>query len=95
MASLLAPGSDPAAPLPAYTVARLPRTTRIVTGSRRIGALVTLRSPAAVLLRDTALTIGGLLPDRFLLGRSAPTYNWQAPALGGQASVPFECQGGA
>ncbi|MFJ2579127.1 FAD-dependent monooxygenase [Kitasatospora aureofaciens] len=85
LAAGIGAGSDPAAALPAYTAARLPRTTRIVTGSRRIGALVALRSPAAVLLRDAALTVGGLLPDRALLSRTAPTYNWQAPVLGGAA----------
>ncbi|MER7751837.1 FAD-dependent monooxygenase [Kitasatospora sp. NPDC097643] len=85
LASRLTPGTDPAVALPDYTASRLPRTTGIVTGSRRIGDLIALRSPAAVLLRDTALTLGGLLPDRALLSRSAPTYNWQPPALTGAA----------
>ncbi|MEV7023745.1 FAD-dependent monooxygenase [Kitasatospora sp. NPDC093558] len=75
---LAATGADR---LPAYTAARLARTTRIVTGSRRIGALVALRSPTAVLLRDTTLALAGLLPDHHLLRRTAPTYNWQPPAL--------------
>ncbi|MFE4516042.1 FAD-dependent monooxygenase [Kitasatospora sp. NPDC056783] len=83
LASLLGPGTDPVTALPGYTAARLPRTTAVVAGSRRIGDLVALRSPAAALLRDTALTLAGLLPARALLSRSAPTYNWQPPTLGG------------
>ncbi|MER8101451.1 FAD-dependent monooxygenase [Kitasatospora sp. NPDC094016] len=81
LASALTPAGDPAATLPAYTAARLPRTTAIVTGSRRIGDLVALRTPAATRLRDAALTLAGLLPARTLLNRSAGTYNWQPPAL--------------
>ncbi|MFJ8433889.1 FAD-dependent monooxygenase [Kitasatospora sp. NPDC094019] len=85
LAAPLSPTTDPATTLPGYTAARLPRTTGIVTGSRRVGELVALRSPAAVFLRDTALTLTGLLPARALLGRSGPTYDWQPPALGGPA----------
>ncbi|MFJ4596911.1 MULTISPECIES: FAD-dependent monooxygenase [unclassified Kitasatospora] len=81
LASALTPAADPATSLPAYTAARLPRTTAIVTGSRRIGGLVALRTPAATRLRDAALTLAGLLPARTLLNRSARTYNWQPPAL--------------
>ncbi|MEV7931033.1 FAD-dependent monooxygenase [Kitasatospora sp. NPDC088779] len=81
LASALTPAADPATTLPAYTAARLPRTTAIVTGSRRIGGLVALRTPAATRLRDAALTLAGLLPARTLLNRSARTYNWQPPAL--------------
>ncbi|WP_051836057.1 FAD-dependent monooxygenase [Streptomyces sp. NRRL WC-3742] len=81
LAATLTQGGD----LAAYTAARLPRTTGIVAGSHRIGALVALRSPAAVLARDTALALAGLLPARFLLNRSAPTYDWQPPTLSGQA----------
>ncbi|MGW2872355.1 monooxygenase, partial [Kitasatospora sp. NPDC001225] len=83
LASLLTPAADPAAALPAYTAARLPRTTAVVAASRRIGDLVALRSPAATLLRDTALTLTGLLPARTLLNRSAATFAWQPPTLGG------------
>ncbi|MFJ9442671.1 FAD-dependent monooxygenase [Kitasatospora sp. NPDC101235] len=83
LGSLLTPGTDPAAALPAYTAARLPRTTAVVAGSRRIGDLVALRSPVATGLRTAALTLAGLLPARALLSRSAPTYNWRPPALGG------------
>ncbi|MFE5583748.1 FAD-dependent monooxygenase [Kitasatospora sp. NPDC056531] len=84
LASLLTPSTDLASPLPAYTAARLPRTTAVVTASRRIGALVALRTPAATLLRDTALTLAGLLPTRALLSRSTATYDWQPPALSGE-----------
>ncbi len=81
LASPLTPHTDPATTLPAYTAARLPRATAVVTGSRRVGDLVALRTPATTFLRDTALTLAGLLPARTLLGRSADTYNWQPPAL--------------
>ncbi|MFD0279235.1 FAD-dependent monooxygenase [Kitasatospora sp. NPDC127111] len=79
LAAGVGPGADPAAGLPGYTAARLPRTTSIVTGSRRVGALVARRSPVAALLRDTALAVAGLLPDRVLLSRADATYNWHPP----------------
>ncbi|MER7767687.1 FAD-dependent monooxygenase [Kitasatospora sp. NPDC096140] len=85
LAAPLTPATDPVTTLPAYTAARLPRTTTIVTGSRRIGDLVALRTPVATLLRSTALTLAGLLPARALLSRSARTYDWQPPALRGAA----------
>ncbi|MFE3504126.1 FAD-dependent monooxygenase [Kitasatospora sp. NPDC059160] len=81
LASLLTPAGDPATALPAYTAARLPRTTAVVTASRRTGSLVALRTPAATLLRTTALTLAGLLPTRTLLGRTGTLYDWQPPAL--------------
>ncbi|MFB7614130.1 FAD-dependent monooxygenase [Kitasatospora sp. NPDC056181] len=81
LAAGIAPGTDPAASLPAYTAARLSRTTAIAAGSRRIGALVARRSPLAVLLRDTVLTVAGLLPDRVLLSRAGATYDWHPPAV--------------
>ncbi|MFE2107018.1 FAD-dependent monooxygenase [Kitasatospora sp. NPDC059463] len=79
LAAGVRPGGDPAAGLPAYTAARLPRATAIVDGSRAVGALVARRSPLTVLARDLALTAAGLLPDRFLLGRAAATYGWHPP----------------
>ncbi|MFH8382060.1 FAD-dependent monooxygenase [Kitasatospora sp. NPDC018058] len=85
LASLLTPDTDLATALPAYTATRLPRTTAVVTASRRVGTLVALHTPAATLLRNTALTLAGLLPARVLLSRSAATYDWQPPALSGGA----------
>ncbi|MFG2846667.1 FAD-dependent monooxygenase [Kitasatospora sp. NPDC048296] len=81
LASPLTPSGDLAAPLPAYTATRLPRATAVVTASRRIGTLVALRAPTTTLLRDTALTLVGLLPTRALLSRSATIYNWRPPAV--------------
>ncbi|MFJ8473047.1 FAD-dependent monooxygenase [Kitasatospora sp. NPDC094011] len=85
LAAPLTPAADLAAALPAYTAARLPRTTAVVAASRRTGDLVALRTPAATLLRTTALTLAGLLPARALLSRSAGIYDWQPPALTGGA----------
>ncbi|MER7843447.1 FAD-dependent monooxygenase [Kitasatospora sp. NPDC096077] len=85
LAAPLAPAADLATALPAYTAARLPRTTAVVTASRRTGKLVALRTPAATLLRTTALTLAGLLPTRALLSRSAGIYDWQPPELTGGA----------
>jgi 2-polyprenyl-6-methoxyphenol hydroxylase-like FAD-dependent oxidoreductase len=81
LATTLGPDPDPLRALPAYTAARLPRTTAIVTGSRRVGSLVARNTPARVLVRDTLLTVTGLLPQRLLLRQMARTYGWQAPAL--------------
>ncbi|WP_380280226.1 FAD-dependent monooxygenase [Kitasatospora purpeofusca] len=83
LAAGIRPDADPAAALPAYTAARLPRATAVVDGSRAVGALVALRSPLTVLARDLALTAAGLLPDRLLLGRAAATYDWHPPRLTG------------
>ncbi|MFH9350197.1 FAD-dependent monooxygenase [Kitasatospora sp. NPDC017646] len=81
LASLLGPETaDPAAALPTYSATRLPRTTAIVTASRRAGALIALHSPAATLLRTIALTLADLLPTRTLLRRSASIYDWRPPA---------------
>ncbi|MFJ9847144.1 FAD-dependent monooxygenase [Kitasatospora sp. NPDC101155] len=85
LASLLTPSGDLASPLPVYTATRLPRTTAVVTASRRIGTLVALRTPTTTLLRDTALTLAGLLPTRALLSRTSATYGWQPPVLAGEA----------
>ncbi|MFJ1754780.1 FAD-dependent monooxygenase [Kitasatospora sp. NPDC088134] len=75
------PVPDPAAALAAYTAARLPRTSRIVAGSRTVGRLVAIRSRPGTALRDTALALAGRLPTRVLLDRSAETYNWLPPQL--------------
>ncbi|MER6298769.1 FAD-dependent monooxygenase [Kitasatospora sp. NPDC001539] len=81
LASLLTPAADLASPLPAYSAARLPRTTAVAAASRRVGALVAVRSPAAALLRDTALALVGLLPTRTVLSRTNATFDWRPPAL--------------
>ncbi|MFF2077685.1 FAD-dependent monooxygenase [Kitasatospora sp. NPDC058162] len=81
LAAPLTPATDPVTTLPAYTAARLPRTTAVVTASRRTGNLVALRTPAATLLRTTALTLAGLLPTRTLLSRTTAIYGWQPPTL--------------
>ncbi|MFF2661115.1 FAD-dependent monooxygenase [Kitasatospora sp. NPDC058032] len=83
LAAGVRPGEDPAAALPGYTAARLPRATAIVNGSRAVGALVARRSPLTALARDLALTAAGLLPDRVLLNRAAPVYDWHPPVLDG------------
>ncbi|MFJ9774080.1 FAD-dependent monooxygenase [Kitasatospora sp. NPDC101157] len=85
LASLLTPTADPATALPAYTATRLPRATAVVAASRRTSALIALHSPAATLLRTTAVTLAGLLPTPTLLRRSAPIFNWQPPELSGGA----------
>ncbi|MDH6144099.1 2-polyprenyl-6-methoxyphenol hydroxylase-like FAD-dependent oxidoreductase [Kitasatospora sp. GP30] len=74
-------GTDPVTTLPAYTAARLPRTTAIVAGSRRVGALVARNTPAGVLVRDALLAVTGLLPQRLVLRQMARTYGWEAPVL--------------
>ncbi|MEV7596776.1 FAD-dependent monooxygenase [Kitasatospora sp. NPDC089797] len=79
LAAPLTPAADLAAGLPDYTAARLPRTTAVVTASRRAGALIALHTPAATGLRTAALTLAGLLPARTLLRRSAPVYDWRPP----------------
>ncbi|RKE22965.1 FAD-dependent monooxygenase [Streptomyces sp. TLI_171] len=67
--------------LAAYSAARLPRTSRIVAGSRTMGRLVAVRSGPGTALRDGLLALAGHLPPRALLSRSAETYNWTPPQL--------------
>jgi 2-polyprenyl-6-methoxyphenol hydroxylase-like FAD-dependent oxidoreductase len=81
--SRLAAGLDPdAVPgmLDRYTAARLGRTTDVVRWSRRVAAMSTWTSPAAVAVRDTATWLAGRLAASAELRALAPVYGWQPPS---------------
>ncbi|MDF5757223.1 FAD-dependent monooxygenase [Spongiactinospora sp. TRM90649] len=66
--------------LAAYTAARLPRTTKVVRGSRSIGRLTRLRNPLAVRLRDASMTLGQRLMPTLMLRRLDDVLGWR-PAV--------------
>ncbi|MEV7177909.1 FAD-dependent monooxygenase [Kitasatospora sp. NPDC093679] len=73
-------GADVTGALAAYTAARLPRTTAVTAGSRRVGRLVGLRAAPAVALRDTLLAAAGRLPERTAVRAAASLLDWRPPA---------------
>lgn len=60
-----------------YTAARLPRTTDMVSRSRRVARAVAVQARPAVLLRDFALALAGRLP---LTRMAAAMYDWSPPS---------------
>ena len=81
--SRLAARPDPdtvAGMLDRYTAARLARTTDVVRWSRRVAAMSTWSSPAAVAFRDTATWLAGRLAASAELRALTPIYGWQPPA---------------
>jgi 2-polyprenyl-6-methoxyphenol hydroxylase-like FAD-dependent oxidoreductase len=81
--SRLAARPDPdtvAGMLDRYTAARLARTTDVVRWSRRVAAMSTWSSPAAVAFRDTATWLAGRLAASAELRALAPVYDWRPPA---------------
>jgi 2-polyprenyl-6-methoxyphenol hydroxylase-like FAD-dependent oxidoreductase len=76
-------GNDPASvgqALATYTAQRLPRTTRVVRWSRRMGAMSTWKAPAAVAFRDQLAAVMGKVAPAAALRGLAPIYDWRPPA---------------
>lgn len=70
---------DLPAALAAYSAARLPRTTAIVRQAARTGRMIAVTSPAAAVLRDTAIaTVSRLVPGLLLRG-FAGIADWRPP----------------
>ncbi|MFC6880996.1 MULTISPECIES: FAD-dependent monooxygenase [Actinomadura] len=65
--------------LPAYTAARLPRTTRIMQRSSAISRLTRLRGVLPVTARDTALWLGGRLGPGAVIRQGDAIFNWRPP----------------
>jgi len=66
--------------LPAYSAARLPRTTRIARRSRTIGRISSLRNPLAVRLRDGGLALSSRLIPHLMLRSMDDVLQWRPPA---------------
>ncbi|MGF1429959.1 FAD-dependent monooxygenase [Kitasatospora sp. LaBMicrA B282] len=76
--------------LPAYSAARLPRTTWVAARSRRVARLVALHTPLAVAARDTLLTLAGSLPARTLVRAAAPMLDWHPPTWPVPSGAPAD-----
>ncbi|MCP2340730.1 FAD-dependent monooxygenase [Actinomadura rupiterrae] len=68
--------------LPAYTRARLPRTSAIVKKSAGIARLSKVSNPAAVAGRDAVMRALGLLGPTALLRQGDAVFNWDPPHAG-------------
>lgn len=66
--------------LAAYTAARLDRTTKVVRRSMSMCRLTRLRNPAAVWLRDTAMSLADRLGPDLVLRSMDDLLSWEPPA---------------
>ncbi|MFC4064832.1 FAD-dependent oxidoreductase [Actinoplanes subglobosus] len=66
--------------LPAYTAARLPRTTEVARASRRVGRVAGIGNPVAELLRNTAMALAGRFGPDTVLRQMDPILSWRPPA---------------
>jgi 2-polyprenyl-6-methoxyphenol hydroxylase-like FAD-dependent oxidoreductase len=74
--------------LPAYTAARLPRTTAIARQSFKVARMTTVRGPVGVALRNAVLWGLGRLGPNVLLRQGDMPYNWRPPASFTAAGPP-------
>ncbi|RJL32268.1 monooxygenase [Bailinhaonella thermotolerans] len=65
--------------LPAYTAARLPRTTAIVRRAATINRVTRQTNPVAVALRDAALRLTARLGPGAMLRQADALFTWQPP----------------
>ncbi|MET9802906.1 FAD-dependent monooxygenase [Streptomyces sp. NPDC006368] len=79
LAHHLAPGSDIAAGLAAYSADRVPRTTAIVRKAARIVRLQTWTSPPAVAVRHTLMALAGLAGPGIALRTFDGIADWHPP----------------
>ncbi|MFD1935820.1 FAD-dependent monooxygenase [Nonomuraea mangrovi] len=62
--------------LPAYTAARLGRTSKVVARSMRICRMTKIRNPLAVRLRDTGMALAGRLSPDLMLRSMDEVLGW-------------------
>jgi 2-polyprenyl-6-methoxyphenol hydroxylase-like FAD-dependent oxidoreductase len=63
--------------LPAYTAARLPRTTGVARASRRVARVAGLDNPLAERLRNVAMSLAGRLGPGVVLRQMDPVLGWR------------------
>jgi 2-polyprenyl-6-methoxyphenol hydroxylase-like FAD-dependent oxidoreductase len=63
--------------LPAYTAARLPRTTEVARASRRVARVAGLSNPLAERLRNAAMSLAGRLGPDTVLRQMDPVLSWR------------------
>ncbi|MGP4028129.1 FAD-dependent monooxygenase [Actinomadura sp. 3N407] len=66
--------------LPAYSAARLPRTTAVMRRSHRIARLTALSGAAPVAARDGLMRLAGRLGPTAILRQADMLYRWHPPA---------------
>ncbi|MEV1172970.1 FAD-dependent monooxygenase [Nonomuraea sp. NPDC049784] len=69
--------------LAAYTAARLERTTKVVRRSMSMSRMTQIRNPAAVWLRDTALSLATRLNSDLMLRSMDDVLGWRPPTTSG------------
>ena len=62
-----------------YSADRVPRTTAVVSASRRVAKLANLTNPAVTRLRDTAMSLVGRLGPDLVRKQTDPVMSWQPP----------------
>nr|WP_296067827.1 FAD-dependent monooxygenase [uncultured Actinoplanes sp.] len=62
-----------------YSAERVPRTTAVVSASRRIARVANVTNPAAVRVRDAAMSLAGRLGPNLILRQTDPVLGWQPP----------------
>lgn len=70
------------AALERYSATRMPRTHMIVKRSHQMGRMSTWRSPAAIALRNTLVSVVGKVSPGAALAGTAPVFDWEPPAPG-------------
>jgi 2-polyprenyl-6-methoxyphenol hydroxylase-like FAD-dependent oxidoreductase len=69
--------------LPAYTAARLPRTTAIARQSLKLAGLSGLSDPVRAGLRDSAIWLASRLGPNAVLRQADAAFGWRPPESGG------------
>lgn len=80
LAALVARGPDVRTALAAYSVARVPRTTRVARASARVGAPTAWTGRTAVALREAGMRLTGPFAGRLAMRQLEPILSWRPPA---------------
>jgi 2-polyprenyl-6-methoxyphenol hydroxylase-like FAD-dependent oxidoreductase len=63
-----------------YSAERVPRTTAVLSASRRVAKLANLTGPAATGLRNAAMSLATRLGPDFVFKQTDPVLSWRPPA---------------
>ncbi|MDM7855155.1 FAD-dependent oxidoreductase [Cellulomonas alba] len=80
LAALLARGPDVRTALAAYSVVRVPRTTRVARASARVGAPTAWTGRTVVALREAGMRLTGPFAARLAMRQLEPILSWRPPA---------------
>jgi 2-polyprenyl-6-methoxyphenol hydroxylase-like FAD-dependent oxidoreductase len=79
LAALVDRGPDVRTALAAYTVMRVPRTTKVARASARVGAPTAWTGRTSVALRDLGMRVSGPFAGRIAARQLAPIMGWHPP----------------